>query len=430
MGGQFGSSSSMIRLPPYNPDLLFQQRGYQLFDEMETLAAVAGPVNLKREATLYKGWDLVPAIKSEREDKRYAIAKEIRDECYRILTGIGTDWDVTQAFRDALWEVTDGYFRGWRYLEIIWKEIKGGPDTGKLGLKRIRGLPNKQVGFNLDKETDIPVSVNSQPEGGPTRFHIPIENGIHYVYRPRNGLPWGMPDGRAVFPSWWSLKAGFKFWAIGLEQFGTPFILAKAPKGQVFSTVQRALADIRQGAPGVLPMGIEADLIAAGAGGLQSYEAFVAKHEAQVARVVLGQESTTQRGASAGSHAADQVRENTQEFFLGGARASVEECVNQQLLRRMVRYNRGPGFVDLAPRLSLGIWDQTDRLKLAQALGLFLDRHAVHRSNPHIMKEFGFPPISDAEQALLDTEAERAFQAGIKPSPAGPTTDGGPMNGQ
>lgn len=429
LGSTFGYQASLIRIPPYNPDSLISQKGYQLFDEMVKLAAVAGPVNLKREATLYKGWDLVPAIVSDK-DPRYGLAQQIRDECYRILSDIQTDWGVHQSFRDVLWDTTDGYFKGWRVLELLWRLIEAGPDKGKLGFQRIRAVPNQQIAFDLDIETDIPVSLTSAFWFGAWRMGLPMEKVVHYVYRPQDNKPWGTPDGRAVYPSWWSLKAGFKFWAIAVEQFGSPFIMAKAPKGAVFATVQRMLADIRQGSPGVLPVGIEAQLHNVAAGGMQAFTEFISTHKGEIASVILGQESTTSRGPSTGSYGADAVRQDTQEFFLGGCRTSIEDVYNLQVLRRMVRYNWGPEFQDLAPKLSLGIWDQTDRLKFAQSIGLLLDRHVVHRTNPEIIREFGFSPIGKDEQALLDDEAQKAFEAGIKPNPAGPSTDGGPKNGQ
>jgi hypothetical protein len=423
IGNYDGHQSALQRRPPYNPDALIQGKGYKVFDSMMQMAAVAGPVNLKREAALYKGPFLLPAIKNEK-DERYKKAAEYRDRYWRILNDIRTDWGVRQPLRDVLWEMSRGVLTGFNIQEIMPRVIETGPDKGKIGLAHVLSKPCKQIAFDLDEETGIPLSLTSYIPGKGYREQVPLEKCVHFKYLPEEGLPWGTPDGRAIYKHWWSLDCGYRFWAIGLEIFGTPFMKATAPKGARLAEVERIIAKIRQGSPAVFPTGIEAELIQVGTGGLQAYEAFVDRHSSEIAKLVLGQESTTSRGAQ-GSQASDSVRQDTQEYKLQNLRAGMECAGTYQLVGRLFEWNEGSDDLDLCPVLSLGIWDRTDQLKFAQAMGVLLDRHVIHRTNPWLLEQVGAPALSADEMDLLEAQAKKAEEAMKKPSPATPSSDPG-----
>lgn len=417
-----------FRFPPYNPDALIQGKGYDAMEYMLTMAAVRAPANVKRYAVLYKGWEVVPPT-AYKED---AQAKEIARAAQVALENIEAPGDQVQDFRQVLFEVLGAVLFGFSCTEIIWRYIENGPDEikGKWGFERFSAKRQKQIGFDLDVNTLGIRNITNLPQGTGYQAALPPEKFILYTYNPINALPYGQGDLRGVYKHWWSIEALMKMWNVALERFGTPFMLAKgnAADTSLMNKVVAVLDAIRQGASAALPDGFEYELQELAGNSLVGFESAIQWHSHQCAYNILLQQLTTSEGGASGSWALGKVHQDTQEYGLAYVRRDIEQLVQNQVLRRFVRYNYGPQALHLTPRFSLGDWNEVDRLNLAQAFSMLIENGAMYRKEEQIRKKLGLDPLDPETEKLLDQErkdeAELQMKMKAQQQPQNKTTGG------
>jgi phage gp29-like protein len=410
LGAYDGIYAAQFRLAQYNPDLLTSQKGYGIYDEMLTQAACRAPLNVKRYAVLHKGWSVVPAV-SDPKDIRHDAAKQIADAVTYALSNIlDTRTDEPQDFRSVLFETLSACWTGFQVTEKEWRVLDEGPYKGLLGFRRFSAKPCQQIGFELDPDSLAVLAIKPYTIGGGYGPPVAPQKVIRYTYNPVKGLPYGQGDGRSCYKHSIRLDATMKWWAVALEIWGIPFIKAKYPSGN-----KKALADalevlklIRQGAPAIFPSDVEADVVAGNAGGVLDVFRTTADWDTQqIARAVLGSTLTSGEGKRSGSLALGKVHESTQDYGLMHVKEDVEAVVTSTVIRRFVRYNFGAAALDLCPRLSLGEWDESDRVKLADMFSKLIGDRVIARRSKFIREELGLPPLDAEEEAMLDEEDER-----------------------
>lgn len=392
-------------LPPFNPDLWISSKGFHTLDEMMSYTAIRAPLNTLRDAIVYKGVHVQPAVNDEvGNGKDFKFAAEIRDGFEWCLNDIRDEADNYQDPRQAIHEIAYAIHTGFHVAEINWRYIDEGPYKGKLGFSSLAHKNCKQIGFDVDKSTMGVRNITSYTPLTGYRFNLPVEKVIRYTYGPRAGLPYGNGIGRSAYKHGWTIDFLYKFWNIALEMFGTPFILGKAAPNAM-ALARKTLQQIRQGAPPVLPQGVEADLIEIAGNGVLGFKAAIEHHTQSAAYVYLG--STLTGGTSQGgtnTNALGQVHQTQQDYGFGGRRTDIEVVLTQQLARRWVRYNYGRQFEYLTPRVSLGDWDATDTAKMAAAVKSMVEVKVLHPAEPQIREKLGFGPAKPEDRTRLETE--------------------------
>lgn len=392
--------ANSFKLPPFNPDTWISSKGYKTLDDMLSLAAVRAPLNIIRDAVLYKGWRVVPAI-GDKSHADYAKADEIAKALDYVLNNIVDESGNVTDFRQTLWEILYAVHTGFHVAEIVWRIMEEGPYAGRLGFSLFAHKPCQQIGFDVDTKTLAVRSLTSYTPMTGYSFGIPVEKVLRYTFAPQNGLPYGMGVGRSVYKHSWTIDFLYRFWNIALEQFGGAFILAKAPATSM-ALAQKVVSAIRQGAPGVLPQGVEAELMEMSGSGLAGFKAAVEHHAQQCAVGYLANTLTTGEGQRTGSMALGKVHQDTQDFGLGGRRIDVENVMAFQLIRRWVRYNYGPDTMNLCPRISLGDWDGGDMAQLAKAFQVLISSTVLHPGEPQIRERMNLAPIEPELREKLE----------------------------
>jgi phage gp29-like protein len=407
-----------FRLAPYSPDSLIMSRGWDILSNMLTMSAVRAPTNVKKFAILHKDWKIIPKI-LDRNDPDYDTSKEIADFCTFALGEILDDGDVIQDFRTVLQQVSDAFHYGFSLHEIVWRTIPSGRYKGRWGLKKFAQKENKQIGFDLDEYTLGIRNITSYTAMGGYQTDIPVEKCLIYTYNPSDGLPYGNGDARANYKHWWVLDTLMKVWAIAVERFGGPLIVARVPVGdqQAMSLVATQLDAIRQGASAVLPNNIDYELHQLQAGSLTGFMDAAAWHAAQITSNILLQQLTTNPGSGQGSYALGAIHQNTQEYALGHARRDIENVVHSQILRRLVRYNYGDANMHLTPQFSLGIWDNDDRAVLANLYTELVTANVLSPRENFIRDTLDLPPIDEeGEKDMKRNEETERGTTGAAPN--------------
>lgn len=398
LGHYEGYARFAIAVPGYNPDVFINSKGWQTLTDMLSLGAVRTPLNIVRDSILCKGWTVQPAV-TDQMSADFAAAEELAHALRYALENITDEYDNIADFRQVLWELAYAIHTGFRITEMHWRTIERGDHAGKWGFASFSAKPCKQIGFDVDPDTMQPRGVTAYVPNLGYRY-APIEKVLRYTFNPTDGLPHGQGTGRAAYKHSWSLDFLYRFWNICLEVFGAPFILGKAEDGKI-NLARKVLKEIRQGAPAVLPSGVEAELVELTGGGPAAFKLAADHHIQEIGKLYTYAALTSGEGQRVGSMALGNVHQDTQGYGVGGRRADLEQVVNNQLVRRWVRYNYGEDALRLAPRVHLGESDESDLEALANAFTQLVNADILHPMEPQIRERMGLAPIDPESLELM-----------------------------
>src|SRR6185437_10547959 len=409
MAGYDSIYAASFRFAQFNLDQLINQVGFDKFDEMLTMAACRAPFDIKRYAILSDGWDIVSAIR-EPEDPDFGKADELAQFTKYVLKNIRNDQtDFPQDFLAVLFELLRGCWDGCHVSKMTWKRFKGGKYSGKTGLEYIASKPAQEIGWDLDLRTMALINVDAYSPLEGYQKPLPVEKVLIYTHNPKRGLPYGDGDGRSCYKHWWILDGILKFWTIGCERFGSPFLVVKYPLGDTvaLAAASAAIDSVRSGSSLLLPENCEYEVVSLDAKALEGFKMAADWHVQQIATAVLGNTLTTGTTGGTNTNALGKVHENTQQFGFDFTRKMVEGVLSNQLVRRLIRYNYGDDALDLCPMVSLGK-ARKNLLALAQAFGELVQIGNVAPTAKLIRDEMDLPPISPEEQEMLDQAQQYA----------------------
>ena len=398
------------RFAQYNPDQLISQQGYDVIENMLTMAACNAPYNIKRQAVLMNGWKVHSAI-TDVKDPNFVKADEYAKFVTWVLQNIiSSTTRNKQSFRQVLLELLRATWDGFHVSELVWRKIKSGKYSGKVGLTYVASKPAKEIGFNLDPHTleAIDIMPYTPLEGysslEPGRASVPTEKVLLYTYHPQHGLPYGVGDARACYKHWWILDSLIAFWSMAMERWGSPVLVVKYPAGNTtaMQLAQQAVDNIRQGSAPIFPDNVSYELVNITADVLKAFKDCAEWHIGQIALNILGNSLTTSEGERFGSGALGKVHQGTQQYGIGAVQKDLEEVVNNQLIFRLMKYNYGEDQCDLAPRFCLEDVKPSDVLGLAQAFQLLVKIGNVPNRSSVIRDTMGLPSISPEEDKMLD----------------------------
>lgn len=410
-----------MAIPSYNPDAFVNTKGWETLEGMLSLGAVRTPLNIVRDAVLHKGWTIQPAI-TDKAHGDYEAASKIADALTYALDNIVDEWGNSQDFRGVLWEMLYAIHTGFRITEIQWRTIESGAWAGQWGFAGFDAKPCKMIGFDLDPDRMVPKGITSYTPTKGYRYS-PVEKVLRYTFAPVNGLPHGQGVGRAAYKHSWSLDFLYRFWNLCLEVFGSPFILAKAPSAQV-SLARKLLAEIRQGAPGVVPNGVEAELVEMNGASATGFKTAAEHHIGEIGKLYTYAALTSGEGQRVGSMALGNVHQDTQGYSVGGRRTDIEQVVNFQLIRRWVIYNFGEEALPLAPSLKLGESDESEVQRLGDSFQKLVNAKILHPGEPQIRERMGLAPLEPELREAMEKSWNAAdAPPSIVPGSAGDSAD-------
>ena len=332
-----------------NPDVARSEFGARYLQDIAVKdAQYRNCLAIRKAALLRREWQIVPAS----DDARDVEVAEFVDYCLRHMRG---------TFKQDLRELLDAVPMGYSIMEIVYNDdpFERGPFAGKYGLKALKHKSPELFGFKTDDYGNIKDdgflikgSDGISTEGKP----LPREKFIHFIYDSLYENPYGR--GLASTAVWyaWFKKNCLKFWLIFLEKFGSPTLMIKLPEGQdkddeVLDRVYAILKSVQQETGFWFPEGFEVKLLEALRAGEGGYERLSEYCDAQITKAIIGQTLTTDSGSKgSGSYALGKVHLSVKDDIVQGDAEEVEDCVTEQLIRRLVDYNY---VVDEYPRLVL-----------------------------------------------------------------------------
>lgn len=368
-----------FRTPQYHPDALIRDKGWDVIDDMRTMAAYWGPLRLKMYATLYKEREVQPRYMGKMinpDHPQYDRAMQAVDICnyvisniYNPITGMGQD------FREVLWYMLGACHHGFSVQEKQWRILTDGPYKGKMGLQRIIPRRPKQITFNLDVYTNEIKTINNYTPMGGWQQYLPPRKFLIYTYHPIDGLVYGVGDSRACYKHVFAINELMRLWGVCLQRHGGGFLkgTVNSPSDLSISNARKVLESVQSGGVLITTPAFTADIMNTSGGIVEVFAQALGYHEGCIVSNILGQSLTTRESRGNGGYNLGMVHQNTQEYFISHPRTDVEQLIPVQLFRDIIEYNLGVGYLDVIPGLTMGVWDHDEIQVVANYVKTFAE---------------------------------------------------------
>ena len=251
------------------------QDDYQMFGEYRRTLAdeqVYSTLNQRLDAVIAVPWEVKPGGTMLRDKQAAARLKE----------DLGS-FDFNRVCRQMLYGIFFGYAVG----EAMWT-----PGTQRVHLTDIKVRAPDRFRWE-DGNLMLLTYKNPRGEMVPdAKFWLLARPGEH------GDTPHGPGLARWCYWPAWMRRNGLRFWAIALERFGSPIPIGKYPKGDMDSrnALLNVLNKFALGAGIALPEGQSIDILYAMQNSGRDQGGFAQYMDAMIAKVLLGQSSTTEQG--------------------------------------------------------------------------------------------------------------------------------------
>ncbi|MBF0626872.1 MAG: DUF935 family protein [Magnetococcales bacterium] len=208
---------------------------------------------------------------------------------------------LLEALHHVGWDgVTDkmlyGVFYGFAVAECLWAR-----EGTRVTLEAIKVRKQRRFSFDRCGRPLLVTSENPDGERLPERkfwhFHAGADN---------DDEPYGLGLAHWLYWPVFFKRNGMKLWLIFMDKFGMPTAMGSYPANATDEEKRRLLAALRaiQTDSGIIvPEGMKVELIESSRGGQISYESFIDRMNAAIAKVTLSQTLTTDAGG--GQYKAD-----------------------------------------------------------------------------------------------------------------------------
>ncbi|MBF0178391.1 MAG: DUF935 family protein [Magnetococcales bacterium] len=278
-------------------DSVLQGKGgdYALYEDVLRDDQVASTFQQRRMAVTSSEWGVKPGG----GDRSSRMAADFLAEALRHV-----GWDA----------VTDkmlyGVFYGYAVAECLW-----GREGGLVTLEAVKVRKQRRFAFDAQGRPLLLTTEHPSGESLPERkfwhFHSGSDN---------DDEPYGLGLAHWLYWPVFFKRNGLKLWLIFMDKFGMPTALGSYPVGATEEEKRRLLAALRaiQTDSGIIvPEGMKVELIESARGGQVSYESFLDRMNAAIAKVTLSQTQTTDAGG--GQYRADVHKQVRNEVVKGDA---------------------------------------------------------------------------------------------------------------
>lgn len=312
-----GFVDALPLLPPQDGILVGRGLTYEAYEQILRDDQVAATFAQRRLASTSREWEVRPG--GERRLDKQA-AKFLTEQLERIR------WD----------SVTDkmlfGVFYGYAVGECLWKREGSFVVLDALKVR-------KQRRFGFSPRGELRLLTTARPFGE----EVPGAKFWHFACGADNDdEPYGLGLAHWLYWPVFFKRNGLKFWLIFLEKFGMPTSKGTYPPNADANERARllaALAAIQSDAGIIVPEGMQVELLEAARSGAADYNALLARMDASIAKVVLGQTLTTEVGAGGGSRALGDVHMDVRQDLVKADADLVCQSFNVTVARWLTEWN-------------------------------------------------------------------------------------------
>lgn len=321
----------------------------------------------------------------------------------REITGEGEIADFVRQvfsnikdFNSILFEMLYSIPVGYSITEMVWEEL-----DGKFVIQNL--IPRRQTLFTFSKNNELLRRTEKNEDGEKTS-----ENKfVTMTFQRKYGKKFGTSLMQKIYWYWFLKKNSSKFWAIYLEKFAAPIVIAEEPNN--ISPEDRAKLDsfinnVRMATGIKVPEGTVIKFLEAQQHGIDTFEKFLEYVDSSIAIAILGQTLTSDNGSGTGSYALGSVHEKVRQDILQADINMLESTINDYIIKPLVDYN----FSDvksypkwkIVKKDTVNLKDMSDVVKTLSEAGM--------KTIPvnYLHELFGIPVPEENEDCLVMTKTE------------------------
>lgn len=299
---------------------------------------------------------------------------------------------------------------GFGLAEKVWGYVEHGEYRGNVGLAALKSKDPKIFRLGEDQYRNL---------GGvwsilKSMEFYPISNFVFVQHMPLYGANVGTSDLRAAYRAFWMIDTVEKLRMIGLEKWGSPFLVGKYGDANTDKApLDAALANVKRGTWISIPESAQVEAVAIANLGTSDYSATIKDlmHE-----ITLGINFATLQsleGNITGARAATQVHRDMSELPVWYIQDLFTSAINDQLVPDLVDLNMvGAGY----PQVSLGGINDTELKASLEIDDGLRNRLGMTLSEKELHKKYRRQPPDDPQDALAPPSS---------PLPGGPFSPNG-----
>ncbi len=369
---------------PYKEDMLFNNKGYQVYKEMMYDDQVKAVVRFKQYSIIGRDWYF--DVDQDNPDHK------LMSDFFTAMLGA-----VSGSFKDKLIMVLSSLINGYSIVEKLYYDFiyEGKPYWG---IKDFRKLPFQTFNFEVDAHGTKKKLLQMQSMN---EVEIPLNKIIHHVHQPDVDHLYGESDLRAAHRAYWSKDITIKFRNIHLERHATGFIWAVV-KGQMGTEdrnkLEAFLNNLSSRSSIYVPEGVELNKMDAVR--TDAYEKALVQDDKAIAKSILVPNllGLSEQG-STGSFAQSKTQFQAFLGILNFEATRLEEVLNEQCFSELALWNFG---TDDFPRFRFEPMTDEMKMEIAKQWNELVGKSVTKSENDEafVRNLMGFPEKSEEEEVL------------------------------
>jgi hypothetical protein len=454
-GGPLSYLQDYYRALPQYIDDITSDFGPDIYERMLKDSQVTSAFESLRMGVLASGVNFPGRVQDEKASD-FKKSEEVRQFVERNLNE-----RLNQPFRQICYDLLEGMATGHKVAELVYEYADDGTtgqdeDKGKICLKAIKVKPQRVTAFVVDAYFNVVALIGLLPGQGASAIVtqgligvpssgsgsakdtpanlLPREKFAVFTFRPQDADPRGTSILRPAYDPWWCKQQIKKDYLAYLARFASPSLIGYTPEDavdypvsdsfanptpdenntqQYLSATQamgKALAGWKNAYYVVLTGGSKVDVVEATGNG-EAFDKAFTFYNTEITKGIQYQALSTNEGQHQ-SRAASQTHENVKDMVINFAKEALADCINQDIIYNLVRYNYGEDVARrFAPKVDFSDGAAQDFATDSTAIAALQTSGYLHVSQYQgIDSKLGLPP-RDLEQQLADMEAEKQAQA-------------------
>jgi len=392
--GEIGYADSVLYtakdFPKYNPDLLLQRKGKDIYRKMMLDDQVKAVLGFKRVAVVSRDWyfDVGTDDAGEKRGDHEDMAEFFKSAVKKIK---GT-------FTKNMTNILSALQNGFSITEKVFTPIKW-RDKIMWGIQslKLRPFDSFDGGFECDPHGNI-LRLRQLQVGNARK--IPLSKVIHFVHQPDIDEHYGESDLRAAYRSWWSKDITIKFQNIHLERHAGGFIWAQV-KGRLTGGQKTDLENLLKNVSARMGAHLPDTVTLNQFNPLRTdaYDRAMAQHDKAIAKSLLVPNllGLSEQGET-GSYSQSQTQFDVFCWILDSIANDLAETLNEQMFKQLALWNFG---TDDYPPFCFEPISEAQKIELAKTWKELVAGNAVTKSDSDeawIRQLIGAPEKAEPEE--------------------------------
>jgi len=364
----------------FNPD----EVSVNLYKKISKDATVRSAYNLLKFSILSRNWKII----SGKDDKKSQTIIDSLKYTFEHMDG-RLDGSMSNVLTSVLY--------GFSVSEIVFDRFKVGKFSGKIGVKKIKGLDPETITFVTSRKGDLQKVLQSRVQDafGAKPITLPLDRLIIHTNEKEFGNYYGSARLRSVYEHWFIKRVITRFWNIALERFGMPIVVGTVPAKSDLENMKSILSNLQSKSSIAKLDGWNVEALETGIGRSSGgdYQSCIDYHNSQILKAMLIPESLM-GGSAGGSFAKSKVEFDMFQIMIRSLEKDLCGIIENSLIKPLVFFNYGQQ--ENYPQFVFEPLTKAEFLELAKVFSLLVRNGVIGSEETWIRDMLKVPKYSEA----------------------------------